>query len=70
VALAIWCWVIEDEAGALAAQVGRKLVELSKALAFLVAGFALHVDDNAAVGEGFGQAANGGDGFWAPGRKS
>ena len=57
--------VIEDEAGALAAEGGG--VEISEALTGFVGGLALHADDDAAVGEGVGEAANGGDGFGAPG---
>ena len=56
--------VIEDEAGTLAAQ--RLAVEVPDAFAFLGGQFALHADENAAVGQGFGQVADGGDDFGAP----
>jgi len=41
-------------------------VEIAKAFALFLGGFALHADGDAAVGEGVGQAANGGDRFGAP----
>ena len=63
-ALAISAGVVEDEAGALAFEVGG--IEVAEAFALFVGGFALHADDDAAVGEGFGQASDGGHDFGAP----
>ena len=37
------------------------------AFALFVAAFALHADEDAAVGEGFGEVTDGGDDFGAPG---
>lgn len=57
--------VIGDEAKALAAEIGG--VELRKALGSLAGGFAFHADEDTAVGEGVREAADGGEGFRAPG---
>ncbi len=61
--------MIEDETGALATEFGGDGGEMPEAVGFFGPGFALHVDDDAAVGEDFGEAANAGDGFGAPGGK-
>jgi hypothetical protein len=42
-------------------------VLIAEALAFFAVAFALHADDDTAVGEGFGQVTDGGDEFGAPG---
>ena len=60
--------IIENEAGALALEVvGVQAVE---SFAGFAGGLAVHADDDAAVGEGFGQMTNGGHDLGAPGRKS
>ena len=56
--------VIEDEPEALAADVGG--VEVAEAFALFAVSAALHEDDDATVGEGVGQAADGGHDFGAP----
>ena len=60
-------FVIEDEASAFAAEIGA--VEVFEAGALFAGGFALHADDDAAVGEGFRESADAGDDFGAPAGK-
>ena len=45
-------------------------LEMAEALGLFLMGFALHADDDAAVGQGIGEVADGGDGFGAPGAES
>ena len=56
--------VVADEPGAFLTE--RRGVQISEAVALLVDGFAVHADNDAAVGEGVGKAADGGHGFGAP----
>ena len=58
--------MVEDKAGALALEGGG--LDGAEPGAFLVGGLALHAEDNAAVSEGHGQAADAGDDFGAPAR--
>ena len=62
-------FVIEDEAGALATEFGGDGGEVPESVGFFGSGFALHVDNDAAIGEDFGEPANAGDSFGAPGGK-
>jgi hypothetical protein len=56
--------VVGDEAGAFSLKVGG--LEVAKAGTLFVAGFALHAEDDTAVGEGDGEATNAGDDFGTP----
>jgi hypothetical protein len=56
-----------DELGARLAKGGW--FEVAQPGADFIGGFAFHLDKDAAVGEGLGEVADGGDGFWAPGGK-
>ena len=56
--------MIEDKRRTLAFE--RLWVQLFGTITYFVRCLALHADENAAVAESVGKAANGGDGFGAP----
>src|SRR3954469_22501636 len=59
--------VVLHKTGAFALEL--KSLEAAEAFTFFGLSFALHADENAAVGEGIGEAADGGHGFGAPARE-
>ena len=58
--------VVGDELEALVAD--REGVEIAEALALFGGGFAFHAKDDAAISQGVGEMADGGENFGAPGR--
>ena len=56
--------MIENEAGAFFAELAS--IEISQAFALFFGGFALHADDDAAVGQSVRQSADGGHDLGAP----